>query len=553
MKKLSPSSRIPLLKLLAMPLAIGAWWLCADSWPFWREAIGAAGSEAGTGTEVLPEAWLFLFCLYAGVIALVQALLGGRALRWVLAVLSVIGAGGFAFSVMYNAVMSPDMLRNALATDAHEALDLMSPALFGWFLFAAVPPCLFLAKFKAGAVRGLRARLQSALAGLLFLIAGGAVLFAFSQDLSFYMRAHREARYLLSPANVVYSAIRTQAHDKSPDSVKERVPVDPSPALADDGGERPLLIFVVTGETVRAENWGLSGYGRDTTPGLRAENVINYSDATACGTSTDISVPCMHSRVGRRDYDRERILTEEPAAALLQRAGAHVKWVENQSGCKGACAGVPTEKASARLTPALREEICADGLCLDEALLPYAKDPEDVKKRVNVIFMHMSGSHGPAYSKRYRKSFENWGPVCRDVNLSNCDPKELRNAYDNSILYTDRVLAELIRGLRLRTDADTALFYASDHGESLGENGFYLHGAPWAIAPEQQKKIPMVLWMSEGFKARQGISEDCARTRAEKPSSHDNVWSTVLGLAGVRSSAYVPDDDLLAACRGPRK
>lgn len=549
MSEIKKSRWSELLNMLGMPLGAALWWVSVDSYPFWRQALGAAAEGAGIGYGVLPELWTVLVLAYAGVILLFQAALGQRLLRWVLVLLSVVGAGGYAFSVLYNAAMSPDMLRNALATDTHEALGLFSPALVCQFLFASVPVILFLVKYPVSKTSGWRTRLASAAAALASLVAGAALAFAFSQDLSFYMRSHRDARYFLSPVNIVYSAIRTQAHDKSPDSVAVREVVDPSPKLAAASDPRPLLVLVVTGETVRAENWGLNGYGRETTPELRKEGVINFSNASACGTSTDISVPCMFSRVGRKNYDRDRILTEEPVGAVLARAGANVRWVENQSGCKGACTGIETVKTQARLTEKEKASLCADGLCFDEVLIPYAKEAPAPEGSVNVLFLHMAGSHGPAYAKRYPPAFEHWGPVCRDVNLSNCDPKELRNAYDNSILYTDHVLAGLIDALKARKDVDTALLYASDHGESLGEKGFYLHGAPWSIAPDEQTRIPMVLWMSEGFKARQGVNEACLRERAKASASHDNFWSTILGLAGAASSTYAASDDLLSSCR----
>lgn len=542
--------RLPeLLTTLGMPLGTALWWVSVDSYPFWRQALGAAAEGTGIGYGVLPELWAILVLAYAGVILLFQAVLGQRLLRWVLILLSVVGAGGYAFSVLYNAVMSPDMLRNALATDTHEALGLFSPALVGQFLLASAPVILFLVKYPTQKTSEWKARLASAAAALVSLAAGAALAFAFSQDLSFYMRRHRDARYFLSPVNVVYSAIRTQAHDKSPDSVAVREVVDSSPKLLPAATSRPLIALVVTGETVRAENWGLNGYRRETTPELRREGVINFSNATACGTSTDISVPCMYSRVGRRDYDRDRILTEEPVGAVLARAGAAVRWIENQSGCKGACNGIETVKTADRLTEKEKATLCADGLCFDEVLIPYVKEAAAPAGSVNVLFLHMAGSHGPAYAKRYPQAFEHWGPVCRDVNLSNCDPKELRNAYDNSILYTDHVLAGLIEALKARKDADTVLLYASDHGESLGEKGFYLHGAPWSIAPNEQIRIPMVLWMSDGFKARQGVSEACLRERSKAAASHDNFWSTILGIAGVGSSTYAASDDLLSSCR----
>lgn len=550
LKKLSFAAAKPAVsKILAIPLVCAIWWICVDSYPFWRLAISSMGTPRGADAAFFSEALVVFICAVAAVIALLQALLGVRASKVLLFILSVIGAGGFAFSVLYNAVMSPDMLRNALATDIHEVMGLMSLPLFGYFALGAIPVCVFLWFFPRAGLSGASFRLKSLGLSVVLFAAAGATLYFSMQDFSFFMRGHREARYLITPFNVVYSAVRTQAHDKSPDSNAPRAVVDASPALAAAPGSRPLVVVVAVGETARAANWGLDGYARDTTPELRALGVTNYARATSCGTSTDVSVPCMFSRIGRRNYDRRQILAEEPLAPLLKRAGASVKWIENQSGCKGACLGVDTDKPKDHLSDADRGRLCPDGLCFDEVLTPYVKDPAVGKAPVTVLFLHMAGSHGPAYARRYPQQREKWGPVCSKVNLSDCDPKELRNAYDNSILYTDHVLAQLIGALKDKKDADTVLIYASDHGESLGEKGMYLHGAPWAIAPDEQTRIPMILWMSDGFKKRQGIDAECAAQRALKPSSHDNLWSTILGLTGVKSSAYKPADDLLGACR----
>src|SRR5258706_4905566 len=97
---------------------------------------------------------------------------------------------------------------------------------------------------------------------------------------------------------------------------------------------------------------------------------------------------------------------------------------------------------------------------------------------------------------------------------------------------------------------DTALLYASDHGESLGEDGgLYLHGLPWSIAPAEQKRVPMLLWLSEGFRARFRIDRACLQGRARDAWSHDNLFHSVLGLLDIRTTAYRPDLDLFRGCR----
>ena len=127
----------------------------------------------------------------------------------------------------------------------------------------------------------------------------------------------------------------------------------------------------------------------------------------------------------------------------------------------------------------------------------------DTVQRDTVIVFHQIGSHGPAYAERYPPQFEIFKPVCRSSELQRCTVEEVRNAYDNSIAYSDFVLSRQIEILRKAADRfDTMLIYASDHGESLGERGVYLHGMPYAFAPEDQKRVPMLMWTSPAFRSR---------------------------------------------------
>ncbi|NNJ16566.1 sulfatase-like hydrolase/transferase [Pseudomonas putida CSV86] len=123
------------------------------------------------------------------------------------------------------------------------------------------------------------------------------------------------------------------------------------------------------------------------------------------------------------------------------------------------------------------------------------------------------------------------------------------NAYDNSILYTDHVLGQLLDLLKAREQRfDTAMLYVSDHGESLGEKGVYLHGLPYAMAPSEQTRVPMVAWLSEGFARSGGASMECLRGRRDSPLSHDNLFHSMLGLMGVSTSVYREELDLFRPC-----
>jgi lipid A ethanolaminephosphotransferase len=306
---------------------------------------------------------------------------------------------------------------------------------------------------------------------------------------------------------------------------------------------------MVVGETARAANWGLSGYARQTTPQLAQLPIINFSDVTACGTSTEVSLPCMFAPVGRRQYDEARIRGSESLLHVAARAGVAVHWRDNQSGCKGVCDGLPHDV----LGPALAPGLCQDGRCLDEGLLRGLDERLrglHGSRGTQLLVLHMLGNHGPSYFRRYPPAFERFTPVCRNDDLGGCTRDEIVNAYDNALLYTDHVLATLIGTLASHAgDVDSALLFVSDHGESLGEKNLFLHGVPYVIAPKEQTQVPMVFWQSAGFARSEGLNGDCLRARARQPVQHDHLFHTLLALLDVKTSLYTPELDFTSGCR----
>ncbi len=231
---------------------------------------------------------------------------------------------------------------------------------------------------------------------------------------------------------------------------------------------------------------------------------------------------------------------------VLQRAGVKVRWRENNSGCKGVCDRVSYEDLSNLKIPGL----CSDGECYDEILLHGLQDRIDKLEDDAVIVLHMHGSHGPAYYKRYPPAFEFFKPVCDTVQLDQCTREGIVNAYDNTLRYTDHVLSLTIDLLRSNARRfDTAMLYVSDHGESLGESGLYLHGIPYALAPREQTQVPMLLWLSEELSEHQGIDVACLRARRHDLLSHDYLFHSILGLSSVSTAIYRPERDLFRPCR----
>ena len=267
----------------------------------------------------------------------------------------------------------------------------------------------------------------------------------------------------------------------------------------------------------------------------------------ACGTSTEVSLPCMFAPIGRRDYDEKRIRNEQSLLHVLARVGIGVYWIDNQSGCKGVCAGLSQERIPGDADPAFCDgERCLDGILLPRLAAKLKTSPGDL-----VVVLHMLGNHGPAYSRRYPPEFRRFVPTCESLELSECSQDEILNAYDNAILYTDHVLASLVHYLETQTDRDAGLIYVSDHGESLGESGFYLHGLPYRIAPAVQREVPMLVWLSDNLQRDSGLSTACLRQGVSSDVSHDHLFHSVLGLLQVETAAREPTLDLFTPCRVP--
>jgi lipid A ethanolaminephosphotransferase len=310
---------------------------------------------------------------------------------------------------------------------------------------------------------------------------------------------------------------------------------------------RSLTILVV-GETARAANFSLNGYPRLTNPRLSAvAGLINFPQAYSCGTDTAESLPCMFSDLGRARFDVNRAARQENLLDVAQRAGFAVLWRENQSGCKGVCLRVPTEILVENKSRPFYE--ISD--TLDEALLRDL--PARIKglDRDGLFVLHMMGSHGPAYYKRYPLRFERFKPACKEAQFSRCSNDEIVNAYDNTIVYTDHVLAELIALLQEQEQQGvaTALIYLSDHGESLGESNLYLHGMPYVLAPNVQKHIPMLLWLSPRYQQSFAVDTACVGAKRLQPVSQDNLFHSVLGLLDIETQSYNPKLDIFSGCR----
>jgi lipid A ethanolaminephosphotransferase len=529
-------------------LATSLFWALALNRPFFSAVLRASTPGQGLPWDLIAALALALVALHA----LVLALLATRStVKPAIAVLTLVGAFAMHYMSAYGTVIDPSMLRNALHTDVAEARELLSWSLaLDLGLYALIPIAL-LTSVRIEPRPWRRALAARALLLGLAAAALGTALWWQFQPLAALMRNQRELRYLVTPANTLWSLGSALATDvRSAAGPHQPIGLDaaPGPLWATQG--RPRLLVLVVGETARAANWGLNGYARQTTPQLARLPVLNFGEVGACGTSTEVSLPCMFAPVGRRDYDPARIQASESLLHVAARAGVDVHWRDNQSGCKGVCAGLPSDTVNAGNAPGL----CQGDRCWDEGLLRGLEQRLQALKgghATQLLVLHMLGNHGPSYFRRYPQAFERYAPACHDDDLGRCTREEIVNAYDNALLYTDHVLSSLIGSLAANAaSVDSAMLFVSDHGESLGENHLYLHGMPYAIAPREQTQVPMVMWWSSGFGAALGLQADCLREQARRPAQHDHLFHTVLGLLDVQTKLYAPEFDLTQGCRG---
>jgi lipid A ethanolaminephosphotransferase len=545
---LSLTSHRPLHPVL-LSLVLALWLSTLGNVPLWLAMLGLPESHH-------PGAWLgiasFGFVVFAATLVFLNLVVWPRWRRPVGLVLLVVAAANSYFMSAYGVVIDPGMLANAVQTDAREVRDLLSWSMLPVFVLGVLLPGWWWWRQpvqRISATSLLVKQVGLAVLATLFMLV--TVWLSF-EDLASTMRNHKSLRYMVNPFNTVYATTRLVVGQTA--HVSQAVqPMGEDATLVGDVSDvksAPLIVLVI-GETARAANVGLAGYARDTTPRLKQlqdrGELVYFSDVSSCGTNTQVSVPCMFSGLGREGYGKTDAKFEN-LLDVVQHAGMAVLWLDNQSGCKGVCDRVPHAETRELKDP----ELCPEGECFDEEMLRVLSDrlrQLDPVRRAHgtVVVMHQMGSHGPAYYKRTPADFKVFMPECRSNVLQECSGQEIVNAYDNSVHYTDYFLGQTVAWLRAQK-RPTALVYVSDHGESLGEKGLYLHGLPYAMAPKEQTKVPMAVWLSQAMLGHLGWDQSCWLGLAGQPITHDNLFSSMLTLAQVQTHLYQPRLDVFSAC-----
>ncbi|ART81616.1 hypothetical protein CBP31_02360 [Oceanisphaera profunda] len=493
--------------------------------------------------------------------------------KWVLVPFIILSALLNYVMFHYGTIVDRDMIVNVLETNAGEAKSYLNASALLWFVFTGLLPAVLLLKLsirRSTVWRELGMKLVSVVLSVLVIL---LIAVFYYKDYASVGRNNHYLNKMIIPTHFAHSLYKylDDSYFTTP---------EPYQTLGEDAalltqaktGRKQVMVMMV-GETARAANFQLGGYERDTNAFTQAltnahsdaksgantnmPSVTYFQDVTSCGTATAVSVPCMFSHQSRTDFSDTQAANQDNLMDIVARAGIKTVWLENDGGCKGACARTET----IAFEPNATNPVCDGDYCQDQVLLEglseqlknitAASNQTDlIQAERYLIVLHMVGSHGPTYYKRYPQEFAHFQPDCQRSDIQNCDARQLNNTYDNTIYYTDYIISQVIKQLQERDDLDTGLLYVSDHGESLGESGLYLHGMPYALAPKEQTQVPMLTWFSEGFAANKQLDEGCLAARAkENEYSHDNLFDSMLGLLDVSTAIYRPQLDIFSSCR----
>lgn len=465
---------------------------------------------------------VLLFAVQLLLFSVLNLLVPARWLLWLL--LPVTAVFGY-YSDHFATIFDADMMRNLAETDVAEAADIVTVRLLLRIVVLGLLPAIFLFWQYRKPEKWWYERWQALKiipAALLLVVVAIAPL---TDQYASFMRQHKTVRYWINPVYPLYSGVLYLYKNLLPERafVLERVADDATVAEVQSERETPELVIMVVGETARADHFSLNGYERPTNPQLAAiDHLISFTDIASCGTSTAISVPCMFSFLPQDDFDVERAARRENVLDVLHKAGVNVLWRDNNSSSKRVADRLEYQSYKKQSVNPVCDPECRDiGMLsnLDEYISHHDGDI--------FIVLHQMGSHGPAYYKRYPAGFEVFKPACQSEELQNCTDEEIINAYDNTLLYTDYFLSETIRFLQQYENShEVTMIYMSDHGESLGEHGMYLHGMPYRLAPDSQKKVPLIVWTG----ASSDVDYEASVLKRAEQNSHDALAASLLTL-----------------------
>ena len=488
-----------------------------------------------------------LFCLGGGFIAFTLLTLAlsllfcsPRSTKIIAIFLSILNSIALYFMSSYNILIDKIMLLNVIRTDIYEAGEVLRLPILWYILCGGILPAWLIIKTNiqfSPLMSELKTRLKL---NLINIIISTIIIFPQVQNNIRILDEHKELRYAFIPSNYIGAGIGIlKMYDEL---TRPYTPISTDARVEKYWhNDKKNLFVLVVGETARAANFSLGGYPRPTNAALTPylDQLVYYKDFYACGTSTAVAVPCMFSKYSQAEFKEGSELNTGNLLDVFASVGYHGLWIDNNTSCQDNCNRIELQSP------------CTGKFCQDDILIQDLAPKLRSINRNTFLVLHQKGSHGPDYYNRYPQNWEApYSPICRDKNPANCSRQELINAYDNSIAYTSIFLKNTIDILnQLSNEYNVILFYASDHGESLGENGIYLHAAPYDSAPLEQLHIPAFIWMPQSSAQAFGVDINCLKRQASSRHSHDNIFHSFLGLGGIQTQDYQKSLDIFATCR----
>ena len=462
----------------------------------------------------------------------------------------IITSASCAYATLhYGVIWDIGMIENTIETDPAEALGFLSLGSISFVFLLGIIPAIIVALKKVEARKTLLKEVSERVITILIALAIGLVVTKLNyKELAAVGRNHSYMNKLITPTHVYgsYKYLKRHVFSKP---IKYRELGDDATILS-NATNKPNLIFLVLGETARSQNIEYNGYSRNTNPYTEKYDIVSFSSVESCGTATAHSLPCMFSNLSRKSYKKAIANSQSNVLDIIQKSGYQLLWKENDGGDKRVAKRIPSIELDRS-----RSEFCDGSYCYDEGLIiDVDQNVQDMDMPNKLITFHIIGSHGTTYYKRYPKSMSVFEPACERQDIEQCTDQEIVNVYDNTLVYTDFIISQLIEKLeQYQNEYNVGLMYLSDHGESLGENGLYLHGTPYAFAPAHQTQVPWFVWLSEKTASAFNIDMNCLKASKDTGISHDHLFHSLLSLSRVSTEELNPELDIFNKCLGASK
>ena len=476
----------------------------------------------------------------------ILSLFGRRAWRVLASMVVVFSAAASYYMTFLNVVIGYGIIASVMTTDIDLSKEVVGWQLIAWVVAVSVLPLLSIwnnrcryTLLRQLRTPGLRVRSLSLVVVAALMVWGPIRLLDVQQkyeerttgvDMPSYGGVVANS-YL--PSNWL-SALGLYAWARVDESADYKSLINPATKytyVAPKGLDDTFVVFVI-GETTRWDHMGLLGYSRNTTPKLSQEKNLVAFRGYSCDTATKLSLRCMFVRQGGADDNPQRTLKEQNVFAVLKQLGFSSDLYAMQS-------EMWFYSNTMADNIAYREQIGAEprnrGKNVDDMLLinEMQRSLDNNIGGKHLIIMHTKGSHFN-YTQRYPRSFAQWTPECVSVD-NKCSKEELINSFDNSVTYVDHFIDSVIDQVR---DKKAIVFYAADHGESINEKE-HLHGTPRKMAPPEQFRVPMMVWMSDKYLDDPDKAKMFAHLKQQAdmkvPRRHVELYDTIMGCLGYTS------------------